>query len=234
MTPFQDLGPESNVGEIAATLPGAAALFRKAGISFCCGGDMSIAEASARRNRDAAKIVAGLRALAAEADSQAPQDTDALIAHIQARYHDTHRRDLADLIPLARKVESVHGAHPDAPHGLADLLTEIRGEMENHMMREEQALFPLMLNGGHPTIAAPIAVMRAEHDGHADQLRALEHITHGFALPDGACRSWHALYAGTGKFAEDMVVHMHLENDVLFPRFEGAAGARAEGQFQAG
>ena len=97
MTPFQDLGPAPNLGEIAANLPGAAALFRKAGISFCCSGAMSTAEASARRNRDAAKIVAGLQALAPEANSQAQQDTDALIAHIQARYHDAHRRDLVDL-----------------------------------------------------------------------------------------------------------------------------------------
>ena len=228
MTTFQDLGPTSNVGEIAANLPGAASLFRKAGIRFCCGGDQSVADASARRGRDATEIVAGLRALAADADRGAPQDTDALIAHIQSRYHDTHRRELADLIPLSRKVERVHGAHPDAPHGLADLLTAIRDEMDNHMMREEQALFPMMLNGGHPTIAAPIAVMRAEHAGHADQLRALEHVTHGLALPEGACRSWRALYAGTGKFADDLVVHMHLENEILFPRFEGPAGAPAK------
>lgn len=228
MTTFQDLSLQSNVGQIAANLPGAAALFRKAGISFCCGGDLSIAEASAKSGQDSTEIISGLRALVADADRSAPQDTAALISHIQGRYHDTHRRELADLIPLARKVEAVHGENPDAPHGLAHHLAEILVELESHMLREEQMLFPIMLNGGHPTIADPIAVMRAEHEAHADQLRALEHITHGFSLPDGACRSWQALYAGTGKFADDLVVHIHLENDLLFPRFESAANAHVE------
>ncbi|MDE3028101.1 MAG: iron-sulfur cluster repair di-iron protein [Paracoccaceae bacterium] len=233
MISFQDLSPASNVGEIAANLPGAAALFRKAGISFCCGGDLSVAEASAKRGRDVTEIVAGLKALAADVDRSAPQETAELIAHIQDRYHDAHRRELADLIPLARKVEAVHGDKPDVPHGLANLLAEFLVELESHMLREEQALFPIMLNGGHPTIDDPIAVIRAEHEGHADQLRALEHITHGFALPDGACRSWHALYAGAGKFADDLVVHIHLENDVLFPRFEGANGDQANSHVSA-
>ncbi|MBI1219998.1 MAG: iron-sulfur cluster repair di-iron protein [Rhodobacteraceae bacterium] len=223
MTTPQALTPESNVGEIAARLPGAAALFRDAGISFCCGGDLSIAEASAKRGRSAAEIVAGLQALADGADRTAPTETGALIGHIQSRYHNTHRRELDDLIPLARKVEAVHGDHPDAPQGLADLLAAMRDEMESHMTKEEQVLFPMMCNGGHPMIIHPIAMMRSEHDDHAGQLRALEHITHGFTLPEGACGSWRALYVGTRKFAEDLVAHMHLENDVLFPRFEPAA-----------
>lgn len=223
MTILPDLTPASNVGDIAASLPGAAALFRKAGISFCCGGALSLAEASAKRGRDTAEIVAGLQALAAEADRAAPQETGALIAHIQGRYHDTHRRELDELIPLARKVEAVHGDHADAPRGLADLLTGMLNEMESHMTKEEQVLFPMMLNGGHPMIVHPIAMMRAEHDDHASQLRALEHMTHGLALPAGACRSWQALYAGVAKFADDLVAHMHLENEVLFPRFESAA-----------
>lgn len=220
---IEDLSPGSNVGEIAASLPGAAALFREVGISFCCGGDLSIAEASARRGHDAEAIVARLQALATEADRAAPQDTDALIAHIQTRYHDMHRRELADLIPLARKVEAVHADHPDAPQGLADLLSDMLDEMESHMAKEEQVLFPLMLRGGHPKIAHPVAMMRADHDDHARRLRALEHLTHGFAVPEGACRSWQALYAGSAKFADDLVAHMHVENDVLFPRFEAAA-----------
>ncbi|MDE3028220.1 MAG: iron-sulfur cluster repair di-iron protein [Paracoccaceae bacterium] len=223
MTTTLELSPESNVGEIAANLPGAAALFRNVGISFCCGGNLSVADASAKRGLDAATIVSKLQALSTDADQTAPQETPALIAHICSRYHDTHRRELADLIPLARKVEAVHGDHPDAPHGLATLLSNILAEMESHMTKEEQVLFPLMLKGGHPMITAPISVMRAEHDDHASQLRTLEHITHGFNLPEGACGSWRALYIGTEKFAADLVAHMHLENDVLFPRFEAAA-----------
>jgi regulator of cell morphogenesis and NO signaling len=224
MTTTDDLTTDSNVGQIAAHLPGAAAVFRNNGISFCCGGDQSIAEAATRRGRDPAEIVVALQALLKGADRGAPQETADLIAHIQSRYHDTHRRELADLIPLARKVETVHGEHPDAPQGLASLLADILSEMESHMMKEEQVLFPMMLSGGNPMIVHPIAMMRSEHEGHADKLRAMEHLTHGFALPEGACRSWSALYAGSEKLAQDLVAHMHLENEILFPRFETTTG----------
>lgn len=104
------------------------------------------------------------------------------------------------------------------------LLDDIRDGMEDHMQKEEQILFPMMRMGA-PMVAQPIAVMRAEHDSHAEQLARLEHITRGFTPPEGACRSWHALYAGVRKFAEDLVAHMHLENEVLFPRFERPAAA---------
>jgi len=92
-------------------------------------------------------------------------------------------------------------------------------EMDEHMAKEEQILFPMMRKGGHPMIVHPIAAMRHDHDGHADQLRGIEHFTHGLTPPEGACGSWLRLYAGVEKFADDLVTHMHLENDVLFPRF---------------
>jgi regulator of cell morphogenesis and NO signaling len=214
---------ESPVGEIAASLPGAAALFRDAGISFCCGGHQSVAEAAAGRGLDPAEILSGLSALAEAAGRGAPEGTEALIDHIEDRYHATHRRELAELIPLAEKVEAVHADHPEVPRGLSVLLAAIRDEMHSHMAKEEQILFPMMRAGGNAMIVHPIAAMRAEHDDHADQLRGIEHVTHGFALPDGACRSWQALYAGVRKFADDLVAHIHLENEILFPRFEAAA-----------
>lgn len=216
---------ESVVGEIAAELPDAAGLFRRHGISFCCGGGLSLAEAAAKHGLSAQALLAELQALAAAAGAEAPQETVAIIDHILTRYHETHRRELSDLIPLAEKVEAVHGEHDEAPLGLTELLDTMRYEMEDHMAKEEEILFPMMRMGGNPMIVHPIAVMRDEHASHADQLKRLEHITRGFTPPEGACRSWHALYAGVRKFAEDLVAHMHLENEVLFPRFERPAAA---------
>lgn len=89
------------------------------------------------------------------------------------------------------------------------------------MAKEEQMLFPMMRTGGHPMIMHPIAVMRAEHEGHGAQLRVLEHIMRGYAVPADACGSWRALVEGVEAFADDLVAHMHLENEVLFPRFGG-------------
>jgi regulator of cell morphogenesis and NO signaling len=206
------------IGEIAATLPGAAALFRRHKLDFCCGGAAALAEATAARGVPLDAIEAELGALDAT-DPGLPEETAAIIAHIIGRYHDTHRRELPDLIALARRVERVHAEAPDAPAGLAALLEAMEAELLDHMAKEEQVLFPMMRAGGHPMIRMPIAMMRHEHDGHARHLAALERLTQGHVPPDGACTSWRALYAGTGKLAADLVAHMHVENDILFPRF---------------
>jgi regulator of cell morphogenesis and NO signaling len=217
-----DLSLSRSVGEIAATVPGAAEVFRRNGISFCCSGAQSVAEAAARQGLAPGALIDALAALAAAADREAPQETLPLIDHILRRYHDTHREELDWLIPLAQKVETVHGDHEEAPLGLSAALLALRDELEGHMAKEEQVLFPMMRGGGHPMIGHPIGVMRHEHDQAADLLRGIEHLTHGLALPEGACRSWSALYAGLEKFSADLVAHMHLENTVLFPRFEPA------------
>ena len=145
----------------------------------------------------------------------------ALIDLIEQRYHATHRRELPELISLARRVERVHAGNPDVPAGLADLLTTMDAELGDHMAKEENVLFPMMRRGGHPMIAQPIAMMRDEHDDHGEHLEAMERITQGGVPPEGACNSWRALYAGTRKFAEDLIEHVHIENNILFPRFVG-------------
>ena len=217
-----DLAPTAIVGDIASDLPGAAEVFRRNGISFCCGGKLPLSEAAGKAGIAAEDLLAELRALSAAAGRDAPEETLPLIDHILSRYHETHREELAWLIPLAQKVETVHGDHDDAPLGLTEALIALRDELESHMVKEEQVLFPMMRQGGHPMIVHPIAAMRHEHDTTTDMLRAVEHVTHSLTLPDGACRSWTALYTGLGKLTEDLVAHIHLENAVLFPRFEVA------------
>lgn len=217
-----ELSPASTVGEIASDLPGAAEVFRQHGISFCCGGSLTLADAATTQNLSADALLDELRALVAAAGRDAPQETLPLIDHILTRYHDTHRSEFDWLIPLAQKVETVHGDHEEAPLGLTGALLSLRDELERHMAKEEQVLFPMMRQGGHAMIAHPIEAMRHEHETATDLLRGIEHATHGLALPEGACRSWTALYTGLAKFSDDLVTHIHLENDVLFPRFETA------------
>lgn len=208
------------VGEIAVTLPGAAAVFRMFGISFGCATDLSLAEAAEKRGLDTAEIDAALAALVNVAHLDIPKDTGPLIDHILTRFHETHRREFPELLLLADKVERMHGERQDVPKGLVALLNEMAAELDTHMQKEEIILFPMMRGGGNPMIVHPIARMRDEHDGHAVRLRELEHVTDSFRLPEDVCRSWQALYAGTKKLADDLVAHMHVENTVLFPRFE--------------
>ncbi len=149
-----------------------------------------------------------------------PADAADLTRHIESRYHARHREQLPRLMALAERVELVHADHQDAPFGLAGLLGRIQGDMEIHMKKEELILFPAIRRGGMPGIEHPIAVMRADHAGHDDDIADLRRITGGPALPEHACNSWTALYTELTEFIDDLTEHMRIENDILFPQFE--------------
>jgi len=152
-----------------------------------------------------------------------PEETGALIDHILTRYHEKHRADLAALVPLAERVEQVHADDPEVPAGLARALRHLARDMEDHMVKEENILFPAMRAGGGPGIEHPIAVMRADHDDHAQTIALIRTLTKELTPPDHACGSWRALYDGTATVLDDLAAHIALEDDVLFPRFEPAA-----------
>lgn len=220
------LSLDSMVASVAAELPGAADLFRRWGISFCCEGDISLIEAAEQAGLPPAAFLSELEALEWNARRDAPDETGALIDHLLARYHETHRRELDFLIPLARKVERVHGDHPDAPIGLAETLETLCDKLEGHMKKAELVLFPMMMRaGGNGAITQTIAQMRREHDVAAQLLGMIEQVTHGLKPPAGACGSWAALYTGVKKFSDDLVAHMQIENTILFPRFEQTPAA---------
>jgi regulator of cell morphogenesis and NO signaling len=210
---------DQTVAEIATRLPGATAVFRAHRIDYCCGGARPLAEAAAERAVPLAQIEAELDRLAPDAPREAPQETNALIGYILSRFHDTHRRELPELLQLAERVEARHVGHAKVPAGLHAALQEAAAALEEHMVKEERILFPLMMQGGHPMITAPIARMRVEHDEHGVRLDRLEVLAHDLALPEDACPTWRALYAGLRKLIDDVHEHVHLENNLLFPRF---------------
>ena len=208
------------IGEIAATVPGATEVFRKLKLDFCCGGDVTLEEAARTRDVDLDGLEQALAALEEGNTEITPsRTTDEFIDHILTRYHETHRRELPELIRLARKVEAVHRDSPQVPRGLADILQQMMGELEVHMKKEELVLFPAMRQGAASNLDLPITQMRHDHDEQGEYLRQLDTMTGSFTVPDGACRTWQALYAGTAKLAHDLMEHVHLENNVLFPRY---------------
>ncbi|MBS0254623.1 MAG: hemerythrin domain-containing protein [Proteobacteria bacterium] len=142
-----------------------------------------------------------------------------LVDHIEARFHARHRDQMPALLALAEKVEGVHAGAPEVPTGLADLLHRMLGELDPHMRKEELILFPAMRRGGTLGIEQPIAVMRGEHEDHAAAIEQILRLTRDLTLPEGACRSWTALYAGLTELIDDLTEHMRIENEVLFPRF---------------
>lgn len=219
------LHAEQQIGQIAVQLPGATAVFRRLKLDFCCGGQVSLRKAATDKGLDPDAVLAELAAL--QRSDAAPEATSpsALIDHILARYHEVHRAQLPELIRMARRVEAVHRDNPDVPHGLADLLEAMEGELLSHMLKEEEVLFPILKSGGNPFVGQPIGMMRAEHVEHGAALDKLYALTHDATPPMGACNTWRALYAGIAQLGEDLVNHIHLENNVLFPQFESSAVA---------
>ncbi|MFC4259190.1 hemerythrin domain-containing protein [Marinobacter lacisalsi] len=144
--------------------------------------------------------------------------TEELIEHILTRFHDTHRDQLPELIQLSERVERVHGGHTECPAGLAAHLRQMQEELETHMAKEEQILFPMITRGMGAMAGGPIAVMQSEHEEHAAALNELAKLTNNLTLPEGACGSWQRLYRGIAAFRDDLSNHIGLENDVLFAR----------------
>ena len=139
-----------------------------------------------------------------------------LIAHILSRYHARHREQLPELIRLASRVEHVHGARENCPNGLAEHLHNMQQELESHMLKEEQILFPALLDGVGQSAAAPISVLRMEHEQHGEALQRILDLTNNIIPPSNACNTWRALYRGLDELRNDLMQHIHLENNVLF------------------
>ncbi|MDF3885628.1 iron-sulfur cluster repair protein YtfE [Cupriavidus basilensis] len=222
---------EQSLGQLARQIPGATRVFHDFQLDFCCGGKQTLGEAAQAAGLDAQAVEASLLSLQAQAQRDGRDWGSAsaadLIAHILARYHEVHRQQLPELIRLARRVEQVHGDREDCPLGLADHLCVMQQELESHMQKEEQVLFPLLARELGGMAGGPITVMRMEHDEHGQALQRLNELTNDITLPRAACNTWRALYLGLRTLREDLMEHIHLENNILFDNAEQAAPAHA-------
>ena len=214
---------QQTLGEIAVALPGATAVFRRLKLDFCCGGQVRLTEACAAKGLDADALVSELKALVRDDATPVTPEPGALVDHIVSRYHEVHRAQLPELIRMARRVEAVHRDHPQVPAGLAAHLERMEEELCEHMAKEEGVLFPMIKAGGHPMVRQPIAMMRHEHVDHGEHLARLAELTGEHTPPPGACNTWRALYAGLKTFREDLMQHIHTENNILFERFAPVA-----------
>ncbi|MCD8504832.1 MAG: hemerythrin domain-containing protein [Burkholderiaceae bacterium] len=149
----------------------------------------------------------------ADLPQTSPKD---LIEHILARYHERHRQQLPELISLAEKVQTAHAEHAQVPRGLSQHLRRMLRELDNHMLKEEQILFPMIANGAGAMARGPISVMLTEHEEHNESLQVLMTISHQLNLPVDTCSSWQKLYTGIGELKADLLEHIRLENEVLF------------------
>ena len=219
---LQGLSADQSIGQLAVALPGATAVFRRLKLDFCCGGHLSLAEAAQAKGLVPDNVLAELTALQRPDTAPAATAPGDLIDHIISRYHDVHRAQLPELIRMAHRVETVHRSKPGVPAGLGEFLETMQQELTQHMHKEEAILFPMLKAGGNPFVVHPIGMMRAEHVDHGAALDQLNALTNDANPPAGACNTWRALYTGVAQLRDDLIDHIHLENNVLFPQFEAA------------
>ena len=225
---------EKTVREIATENPASVRVFEKLGIDYCCGGRKPLSEACAEAGVPMEQALNLLNASHAE-EAVEPMwkatRLSTLTSHVVARYHDIARREIPRIEALAHKVKSRHGnANPELSE-IEELFLSLAQELSMHMMKEEQMLFPYIErieaaeHEGKPlpgmpfgSVARPIAVMTADHDDAGALLARMRELSSGYAIPDGACPTYRALYNALEEFERDMHQHVHLENNILFPR----------------
>jgi regulator of cell morphogenesis and NO signaling len=210
-----------SLARLATQVPGAALTFQRLGLDFCCGGQATLADACATRGLDLAAVEADLRASTFTDRAFVAWELRPLgevIDHVLAQFHERHRAELPPLILLARRVEERHADKAACPRGLAEHLEHMAGELELHMQKEEQVLFPLIRQGRGRLALMPIQVLEEEHKDHARALARLRELAGDYVVPPEGCTTWTALYLGLAELERALFEHIHLENNVLFPR----------------
>jgi len=213
------ISPTSLLGEIAG-LPGATKILHRHRLDFCCGGHRNLSDACKDAGLDPRAILEEIDD-AEEADDAKPTPPDgipALVDHIVEHYHVPGKRALPELIRMAMKVRIAHVEHPRCPRGIVEHLAMMFEAIADHLAKEETILFPLLKSGGHLQAGGPIHCMEEEHDQHGANLAHLRMICDDFRVPEGACATWWQLYRDLEEFEAELMEHVHLENNVLFPR----------------
>jgi regulator of cell morphogenesis and NO signaling len=229
------LSPEITVGELAARMPASAQVFEQFGIDYCCGGGQAFDQACRTRGLDPAAVLEEIERQAHPATGAAPQpdwqttSLDLLIDHIVGTHHVYMKTRLPRLDTMLEKILAKHSArHGAVLLPLAETFRAMKEELEGHLMKEEMILFPLIRSleeGGRETkefpcgsVRNPIRVMVAEHDSAGQALGAMRQLTAGYTPPEDACNTFRAFYCGLDEMERDLHQHIHLENNILFPR----------------
>jgi len=211
---------DATIGQIAAETPASVRVFERYGIDYCCGGRVAFDEACRGRGLDAEAVRVEIEREAPAAEDQTDwtkAPVNDLIDHILKKHHVYLKTNL----PLIEaKIAKVMQAHGEKVPAIAGVFGAMKEELDAHMMKEEMILFPMIRSTGRGAMG-PIRVMLAEHDLAGDALAALRSLTSGYAVPEGACNTWRSLYFELAELERDLHRHIHLENNVLFPRVLG-------------
>lgn len=227
----------TTVRELAVTMPGATRVFEKLGIDYCCGGNRTLADACVRA-KVAVEDAAGFLAQAEQASLSAAELHDwradsmtALINHIVEKHHTFTKRELSRIEKLMHKVCAVHGEQHSELLKLKAAFLYLKEDLEPHLLKEEQVLFPYITNleraltnqspvplACFGTVQNPVRLMNLEHDAAGELLKEMREITSDYTVPAEACMSYQSLYQALTELEADLHQHIHLENNLLFPK----------------
>jgi regulator of cell morphogenesis and NO signaling len=231
-----NLEPNRTVRELALEIPGATRLFEKVGIDYCCGGQRSLADACDKAGVTVEDMMSSLdSAKTSHPPGEEPNFLTAtlaeLIGHIVETHHVFTKAEIGRLRALLNKVCGVHGQnHPELGR-LRGFFEILSSELEPHMMKEERVLFPCVIGmedavrnertverPAFSTVANPVRLMMLEHEKAGSLLEKIRQLTSNYTAPPDACISYQTLYQALDAFEKDLHQHIHLENNILFPR----------------
>jgi len=229
MNATMDIG-ERTVGDLAVEMPLSIRVFEAWKIDYCCGGHTPLPTAVAAAGKTVDEFVTALDALATVPDNTARDwsldSLTTMAADIVSIYHAYTREELQTLEPLAQKVLGVHGDRRPELKDVLALICAVREDMLPHMLKEEQILFPYvnqLEEGDAPTpffgtVKNPVRKMMAEHDRVGELLASLRSVTEEYTPPESACFSYRELYRRLSEFEQRTHEHIHIENNLYFPR----------------
>lgn len=234
--PSQKTAEEKTVGEIAASDVRKAEVFKRWNIDFCCGGKKTVRKACEEKELNVALIEAELNAIDQRTDTKIAQDferwqPDFLADYIYNQHHLYYYDNKTGIEEMMQKVKTRHGAQFPELEALATLVTELFAELDSHFRKEEMIVFPFIkalvqakITGKNealqrqPSLTAPLRVMEAEHEEAGEILAQMQRLTANYEPPANTCNSFQFLYKKLKALDEDLHQHIHLENNVLFPK----------------
>lgn len=216
------------IGDIVANDFRTASVFKNNNIDFCCGGKKSLADACLERGVDQDKVKFELQELAAFPQNSGQDfrswQPDFLCDYIVNTHHRYVLKTLPELVQYTRKIADVHGVHQHELTEVAALFTQINQELLQHLKKEEEVLFPaiksVLANNdseSKKTILSEIARMSGEHEFAGGAMDAINTLTQHYALPEDSCGTYQVTFKLLEQFEDDLHIHVHLENNILYP-----------------
>ena len=235
ITKLDDQEISETIGEMVVKDYRKAQVFKKLGIDFCCGGKKTVEDVCKTRGLDVESVKAELEAVSSEAEQNGNNfdnwNLDFLADYIVNTHHEFLRTSIPFISELANKVGTVHGSHHPELVRVAEIFNRLGKDLSLHMLKEENIVFPFikgLLSDKYPgattaaatfeSIQTPTKMMELEHEQAGEDMAEIRSLTNDYTLPADACTSYSVLFKKLQQFENDLFNHVHLENNILFPK----------------